>query len=407
MKILHCVEFYHPSKGGAQEVVRQLSERLVQRGHDVTVATTRLAQRQSRQINGVKIVEFDVGGNFTLGLRGDAGEFRRYLRENQFDVVMNYAAQQWTADAFYEVLDDLSCAKIMAPCGFSGLRNPDYAAYFAYLPTVLAKYDRLIFHSDTYQDIAFARQHGLGKLATVIPNGAGADEFENAQPGFRQRYGIPANVPMLLTVGSHSNLKGHGRSIEATALARIGAAVLVIIGNEQTGGCQKRCRLGGHLMRAVSLGRRRLLMLDPPRAEVVAAYHEADLFVLPSNIECSPLVLFEAMASSLPFLTTDVGNAREIVQWSGGAGKIVATWPRDDHFVHTRRGVLAREIEAMLRDQERLAAMGKAGRSAWEANFRWEDLIIRYEEVYRAAVEKREPKLQLLPALANSDGQNH
>jgi|GEM_PF-5705905 len=27
MKILHTVEFYEPSKGGAQEVVRQLSER--------------------------------------------------------------------------------------------------------------------------------------------------------------------------------------------------------------------------------------------------------------------------------------------------------------------------------------------------------------------------------------------
>jgi len=29
MKILHCVESYYPSKGGMQEVVKQLSERLV------------------------------------------------------------------------------------------------------------------------------------------------------------------------------------------------------------------------------------------------------------------------------------------------------------------------------------------------------------------------------------------
>ena len=40
MKILHTVEYYAPSVGGAQEVVRQISERMVQRGHQVTVATT-------------------------------------------------------------------------------------------------------------------------------------------------------------------------------------------------------------------------------------------------------------------------------------------------------------------------------------------------------------------------------
>ncbi len=45
MRILHTVEFYHPSIRGAQEVVRQFSERLVTLGHDVTVVTTKLPER--------------------------------------------------------------------------------------------------------------------------------------------------------------------------------------------------------------------------------------------------------------------------------------------------------------------------------------------------------------------------
>ena len=40
MKILHTVEYYSPSVGGAQEVVRQVSEQLTRRGHTVTVATS-------------------------------------------------------------------------------------------------------------------------------------------------------------------------------------------------------------------------------------------------------------------------------------------------------------------------------------------------------------------------------
>jgi glycosyltransferase involved in cell wall biosynthesis len=50
------------------------------------------------------------------------------------------------------------------------------------------------------------------------------------------------------------------------------------------------------------------------RIETLAAYHQADLFLFPSNIECSPLVLFESIASKTPFLTTDVGNAKEIIE---------------------------------------------------------------------------------------------
>jgi L-malate glycosyltransferase len=52
--------------------------------------------------------------------------------------------------------------------------------------------------------------------------------------------------------------------------------------------------------------------------ETVAAYQAADLFLFPSDIERSPVVLFEAMASRTPFLTTAVGNAEEIFGWSGG-----------------------------------------------------------------------------------------
>lgn len=63
MKILHTVEFYYPSVGGMQEVVKRLSELLVQYGHDVTVATTRLAARRDKTINGVKIKEFEISGN--------------------------------------------------------------------------------------------------------------------------------------------------------------------------------------------------------------------------------------------------------------------------------------------------------------------------------------------------------
>src|SRR6266567_1231523 len=98
MKILHTVEFYSPSVGGMQEVVKQLSERLVELGHDVTVATTKLSERKEKIINGVKISEFDVSGNLVRGLKGDIEKYENFLIESDFDVVVNFAAQQWATD---------------------------------------------------------------------------------------------------------------------------------------------------------------------------------------------------------------------------------------------------------------------------------------------------------------------
>ena len=36
MQFLFCCEFYYPSIGGVQEVMRQIAERMVLRGHQVT-----------------------------------------------------------------------------------------------------------------------------------------------------------------------------------------------------------------------------------------------------------------------------------------------------------------------------------------------------------------------------------
>src|SRR5207245_8229890 len=103
MKILHTVEFYHPSVGGSQYVVRQLSERMAALGHDVTVATTKLPERTKKLINGVRIVEFDIAGNDVVGFKGNTDEYRNFLLKGDFDVVMNYAAQQWSSDLCYDL----------------------------------------------------------------------------------------------------------------------------------------------------------------------------------------------------------------------------------------------------------------------------------------------------------------
>lgn len=382
MKILHTVELYSPSVGGAQEVVKQVSEQLVKRGHQVTVATTRLTERTSLNINSVRIEEFSIVGNAVHGFQGETDRYQKFLISGDFDVMMNYAAQQWSADLVFPIIDRLPFRKILAPCGFSGLNVREYSGYFSQMPDIMRQYDHLIFHSSNYQDIEYARKHGISKYS-IIPNGTLAEEFNNADCTFRQRYGIPENALMLLSVGTHTGLKGHKLVIDAFRRADIGNAYLVIIGNTLGGkGCLPDCRCRSWVTKILSGGRKRVLLLNPPRRDVVAAYHAADLFVFGSHIECSPLVLFEAMAAKTPFVTTACGNAEEIVSWSNG-GVVVPTIKHADGSVDAKTSDMAIAIENMVKDRNCLEAIGMAGNNAWKEKFTWEKIADKYEEVYR------------------------
>ena len=170
MDILHTVEFYQPSVGGAQEVVKQVSEKLSERGHTVTVATTHLPNRGFDSAAGVRIVGFEITGNAAHGFRGETARYQEFLLDSKFDLIMNYAAQQWATDLAFPVLPRIVSSRILSPCGFSGLFEPAYREYFAALPDALKNYDHLIFHSGSYRDIEFVRRVGITNYS-VIPNG--------------------------------------------------------------------------------------------------------------------------------------------------------------------------------------------------------------------------------------------
>ena len=384
MKILHTVEFYKPSTGGAQEVVRQISEELVKRGHEVTVATKKLAERSNTKLNGVRIEEFAIAGNAVRGCTGEITRYQEFLRAGNFDLMMNYAAQQWATDLVYRVLDELPYRKVLAPCGFSALSDPRYDSYFRDLPDVLRKYDRLIFHSNCGRDVEFARSHEIDQCS-VVSNGASLEEFENPDFSFRNRYRIPADRPLLLTVGSHTGAKGHAVTIDAFRRAKIGPATLVVIGN--TVGmtrCIAQCHMQARLTELATFGKKRVLLLNPPRKDVVSAYDSADLFVFASKIECSPIVLFEAAASRTPFLSSDCGNAAEIAEWTG-SGKVLPVTTAD---------TMAKAIEELLGDKPRLQSMAESGFRAWKTRFTWENVAVQYEQVYADLVRCAQIRLR-------------
>jgi glycosyltransferase involved in cell wall biosynthesis len=388
MRILHCVEFYHPSVGGMQCVARTLSERLAGLGHEVTVATSHHPARTSTTLGGVRIVPFEVSGNLVRGLRGDVAGYRSFVEKGGFDVVTLFSAQQWATDIALEALPSLRSKVVFVPTGFSGLSYPGYEPYFERMPDWLRAVHANVFHSEIYRDIEFARKHGVANLR-VIPNGADEEEFHDPSSiDVRARLGIPASDTLVLQVGSFTGIKGQLEAIRIFARARLRNATLLLVGDPASRSAYRRAtrRARLHALSPLRLRDRtsvRIATLD--RQTTVAAFQTAEVFLFPSNVECSPIVLFEAAAAGTPFLSTDVGNAAEIARWTG-AGEIMPTRRRKDGYVEAEIGPAALQLGRLVNDVPRRHAMAKAGRQAWMERFTWGEIARQYEALYRSLV---------------------
>ncbi|MDO8208681.1 MAG: glycosyltransferase family 4 protein [Gallionella sp.] len=423
MRILFCCQFYAPSVGGVQEVIRQLAERFVARGHQVTVATTTLPARDFDTLNGVDIQGFDVKGNRVSGMTGEVREYQEYVQRGDFDVVMIYAAQQWTFDALWPVLDNIKYAKVFGPCGFSGLYESGYAKYYQDLPEVLRKFDHLIFNATKYRDIDYVRDLGIGGFS-ILSNGANEVEFDVVpDPTFRVRHGIPLQSFLFLTVGSFTGLKGHHELVNAFARMHLPEnqhATLILNGNEVQSlekglgdisrkfvGLVKTHGLIYSLKQAVrrmigssssprtvaeSINKlqsnKLVLVTDLPRKELTQAFIAADLFVFASNIEHSPLVLFEAAAAGTPFLSVYVGNAEEIARWTG-AGVMCPSEVDAKGYTRVNEGVLAQTMASLMKQNDLLETMGVTGKKNWQERFTWGKVAGQYEEIFTRLVNSR------------------
>jgi glycosyltransferase involved in cell wall biosynthesis len=134
------------------------------------------------------------------------------------------------------------------------------------------------------------------------------------------------------------------------------------------------------IARANAQSGKRVLCVDLPRADLIDAFKSANLFVFASNVEYSPLVLFEAAAAGTPFLSVPVGNAEEIARWTG-AGAICPAATDPCGYTRVDPAVLAREMERCMGDPQALARMGATGKARWRESFTWSAIAPRYAAI--------------------------
>ncbi|MDQ2785551.1 MAG: glycosyltransferase family 4 protein [Chloroflexota bacterium] len=182
----------------------------------------------------------------------------------------------------------------------------------------------------------------------------------------RRRYGIPPNAPVVGFIGSFRAWHGAAEAIRAfdRVRAQIPDAALLLVGDGPERQTLERAVRDASQMGIVFTGAvpyhdvpLHLALCAVAVAPFVPSLHAPlDYF----GFYWSPLKIFEAMAMTVPVVTTSVAPLTEIVR---GAG--IAVPERDTD-------ALAAAIVDVLRDPDRRAAMGAIGRARVVAEWSWE-----------------------------------
>jgi len=193
---------------------------------------------------------------------------------------------------------------------------------------------------------------------------------EAMRPEFFRNCWEPRPEPALLYVGSLARHKGLDGLL--TALARLPAARLAVIGTGATSPWKTMCQRLGIEERVEFLGYR-------TAQEIAEQHRRAQVFVLPSRIDNSPNALTEAMVSGMPVVATEVGGIPSLVE-DGRTGRLVRPGDPDQ---------LAAAISELLGDWNKRAALGRAAREVARQRHRPETVAEQTIQAYKEILDDR------------------
>lgn len=216
------------------------------------------------------------------------------------------------------------------------------------------------FHATALPEVEGIQQFGYRRPIAVIQNGISDEWLESDGLGaeFRSKYELPAGCRMLLYLGRITPVKNLGMLIEAMASMKdiLHDWLLVIAGKDEF----------DHQREVEVIVKQHKLepwvrfigLIDV--SDKRNAFSAAEIFVLPSRKEASPMVVLEALGAAIPVLTTKGTPWQDLVTYNCG------WW--SDVSIDSLRGALYNAI-SMSKDELRM--MGERGRQLVMERYRW------------------------------------
>jgi glycosyltransferase involved in cell wall biosynthesis len=223
---------------------------------------------------------------------------------------------------------------------------------------------RLVTVGTRVRDDLLAAGIGRPEQYVVIPPGVQLGSIPDRRTA-RAALGLPPDVPVVAFVGRLTSVKRPDRFV-ATAIAvlrRVPDCRFIICGDGE---------LREDVLRSIQPYAKSFHLLGW-RKDVETVYAVADLVLLTSDNEGTPLALVEAAMAGVPAVSTCVGSVAEVVR-DRETGLLAAT-EADDLAEHTVR---------LLSDQPLRTRMGESARHWATHSFGVERLVADTEALYRS-----------------------
>ena len=377
--------YCRPAVGGIERTVFDLSRRLVERGHAVTVwASDRVSPTKPKSIlasvdsaSGVSIRRWpsilfprlpQTIGFFVPGMMLST---RKMLRE--YDVVHSHGLSAFSS---YGVM--FKAGRSLVPWIVSPYASVDGSMFrLLYNRTIgsaiLSRVKYVVCM--TSREAAYFVSMGVPSSKVVIaPSGVDISRFEYSglytDPNLSHRFD---ERRFVLYLGRLSRNKGIDVLLEASSVVfqHDGTVCLVIAGEDagEFSRLRQRCTTLGLADRVFFLG-------GVTDQQATWLLRHAVVVVLPSRYgEAEGLVLVEAMAAGSPVIATRVGGIPDVVQ--DGVNGILVEPGSTGQLVDAMLKVLR---DPSLRDRMRMSNPARA------KAFSWTEIVGRMEEVYAKAI---------------------
>ena len=353
---------FWPVRGGMEYVVHDLANALQDNGHEVTVLAPRWKNLPREQDHRYRLVRFGwtFRGAFRLGINRWPlrREFGRLHRSVPFDVISSHSA--YLATDYALSLKRKYRVPVVVTChGHDIQRHPESGYGLRLDPGKNRRIQSNLRASDLAVSISPSIWDDLIEILpeekiVSIPNGIHVDTGDaGPKPWLRQRVGGGSDV-IVISVGRNVPKKSLDIGLEAFAVAVKKAPALryVHIGRDGDSLNEQAVRLGV-ADRFDALG-------EQPRAKVLQAYRESDLFFSPAAVESFGIVTFEAMAAGLPSVVSDGPGNRDAIT-HGENGLVV---PVDD-VEAMARALVDLSADAGKRKAYGSSAMKSVERYSW------------------------------------------
>lgn len=355
------------SSGGAERYALEVSRRLLNKGHEITLYARQLEPGQETGLTWVPVSD-RLRFSSVLSSVSFAISTARLLSRQSYDVVHSHErafAQDILTIHTFSVRGNLQKYSLLKRMDRVYL-SPRNALYL-WLEKKQMRTSRLVAVSDVILDDIRRNYPGAEQVSVITP-GVDTDSFHPSyvlwkRKEERARQKIPADETVILFVGSEFRRKGLDMLIP---LIPAGTKLVVVGKGERLGHYKDLARRSGTLER---------VLFEGHSDDVRRHYAASDVVVLPSRSEAFGMSVLEGMACGLPVVT------------SANAGV--------SSLIHDGRdGFVFRNVEELSKLLERLSDPALRTRIGIEARkkaerYSWDRTAEQYEELYYRVAEQR------------------